>query len=59
MNGAFRGARRSEKYREGDTVAIIPSLDHRQANPFADIVIATGMGHLRNGIVATAACRRR
>lgn len=54
MSAAFRGARRSEKYREGDTVAIIPSLDHRRANPFADIVIATGMGHLRNGIVAAA-----
>lgn len=54
MSAVFRGARQSEKYREGDTVAIIPSLDHRSANPFADIIIATGMGHLRNGIVAAA-----
>lgn len=54
MEAAFRGARRSEKYKEGDTVAIIPFLDHRRANSFADIVIATGLGHMRNGIVAAA-----
>lgn len=54
MSAVFQGARRSTKYREGDTVAIIPVLDHRRANPFADIVIATGLGHLRNGIVAAA-----
>lgn len=54
MSAAFQGARRAKKYREGDTVAIIPTLDHRHANPFADIVIATGLGHLRNGIVAAA-----
>ena len=54
MSAAFRGARQSKKYREGDTVAILPALDHRRANPFADIVIATGLGHMRNGIVAAA-----
>lgn len=54
MTAVFEGAHRAESYREGDTVAIIPTLDHRSANQYADIVIATGLGHLRNGIVAAA-----
>ena len=54
MSAVFQGARKSAAYREGDTVAIIPGLDHRSANEYADIVIATGLGHLRNGIVAAA-----
>ena len=54
MEAVFRGARDSASYREGDTVAIIPGLDCQRANPYADIVIATGLGHLRNGIVAAA-----
>lgn len=54
MTAVFEGARRAKKYREGDTVAIIPTLDHQSANQYADIVIATGLGHLRNGIVAAA-----
>lgn len=54
MSAAFAGARNSKLYREGDTVAIIPSLNHGTANPHSDIVIATGLGHFRNGIVAAA-----
>lgn len=54
MTAVFIGARQSARYKEGDTVAIIPTLDKEQANPYADIVIATGMGHLRNGIVSAA-----
>ncbi len=54
MTATFRGARQSTAYKEGDTVAIIPGLDPREANEYADIVISTGLGHLRNGIVAAA-----
>ena len=54
MEAAFQGARDSAAHREGDTIAILPALDHRAANPYADIVIPTGLGHLRNGIVAAA-----
>lgn len=54
MEAAFRGAHESPKYRDGDTVAILPRLDASRANPYADIAIATDLGHLRNSIVASA-----
>jgi uncharacterized protein (TIGR00725 family) len=54
MEGAFRGAHDAAKYREGDTVAILPTLNPAHACRWADIVIATGLNHLRNGIVANA-----
>ena len=54
MRASFVGARQSQNYREGDTLAIIPTLNRDHANPYADIVLATGMGHLRNGLVAAA-----
>lgn len=52
MCAAFQGAKESEAYREGDTMAILPTMDSRDANQYADIVIPTGLGNLRNGIVA-------
>ena len=52
MEAVFKGARASEKYREGDTVAVIPSFDPHDANDFADIVIPSGINVLRNGVVA-------
>lgn len=54
MEAALRGARQAKSYREGDTIAILPSFDPDQANPYADIVIATGTDVYRNGIVANA-----
>lgn len=52
MDAALRGARESPRYREGDTIAILPSHDSARASVHADIVLPTGLGHLRNGIVA-------
>ncbi|MDO5844055.1 MAG: LOG family protein [Methanocorpusculum sp.] len=54
MKAAFRGAHSSEKYREGDTVAILPGNNPVDANEFADIVIATGLDAARNFIVANS-----
>ena len=54
MAEAMRGARASTHYKEGDTIAILPGDDPDDANPFADIVICTGLGHYRNGIVGRA-----
>ena len=44
MEAAFEGARSSEFYREGDTVAILPMFDRKLASDAADIVIAIGGG---------------
>ena len=54
MEAAFAGARSSEKYQDGDTIAIIPSFDRTMHNEYADIVISTGIDMLRNAIVANA-----
>ncbi len=54
MEAAFRGARSSARHRDGDTVAVLPGLDEDDANPHADIRIPTGLGHLRNGVVAAS-----
>ncbi len=54
MEAAFAGAKSSEKYQDGDTIAIIPSFDRTMHNEYADIVISTGIDMLRNAIVANA-----
>ncbi len=54
MEAAFKGAHASEKYREGDTIAIVPSFDADNVNDYADISIPTGLDILRNAIVADA-----
>ncbi len=54
MEAAFEGARASKNYKEGDTIAIIPSFDRSRHNPHADIVISTGLDMMRNAIVANA-----
>lgn len=54
MEAAFAGAKSSPSYREGDTVAIVPSFDRNTANQYADIVIPTGIDLMRNTIVANA-----
>jgi hypothetical protein len=51
MEAACRGARRAG----GTTVGILPSDDPRDANPWCDIVIPTGLGHARNVVTALSA----
>jgi uncharacterized protein (TIGR00725 family) len=54
MEAACRGAHASAKYREGDTLGFLPGRDPRAANAWVDIPLPTGLGHLRNGLVALA-----
>lgn len=54
MEAVLKGAKASAKYREGDTIAIIPSFDRTAVNEYADIVIPTGLDVMRNAIVANA-----
>ena len=54
MEAALAGAKSAEAYREGDTVALLPSFNVSGANPYADIVIATGTDVYRNAMVANA-----
>jgi uncharacterized protein (TIGR00725 family) len=50
MAAAHRGARAAE----GTTIAILPGEDRSAANPWAEHVIVTGIGHARNLAVAAS-----
>ena len=54
METACRGAKSSSKYQPGDTIAVHPGHDPRDANPFVDVAIASGLDHGRNSVVAHA-----
>ena len=54
MEAVCRGARSSDKYRDGDIIALVPSYDATEVNEFADIVIPTGLDVMRNAMVANA-----
>lgn len=54
MKEAMRGAHDAKNYKEGDTLAIVPSFDTETANEYADIVVPTGIDLMRNTIVANA-----
>jgi uncharacterized protein (TIGR00725 family) len=50
MAAAHRGA----KAAGGTTIAILPGERHEEANPWADHVVVTGIGHARNLAVAAS-----
>lgn len=54
MEAVMAGARASEHYHEGDTIALVPSFDTETANKYADVVIPTGLDVMRNALVANA-----
>ena len=54
MQAAFMGAKSSKNYKDGDTIALIPSFDANVSNEYADIIIPTGLDIMRNAIVADA-----
>lgn len=54
MQEASFGAKTSLDWTDGDIVGVIPGSDPALANPYVDVVISTGMDHMRNSIVAHA-----
>jgi hypothetical protein len=52
LGGVMEAACRGAKTGRGITVGILPGSDPRSANPHVDIVVPTGLGRHRNGIVA-------
>jgi len=54
MEAASRGAARSAAHAPGSVIAILPGDDPVAANAHVDLAIATGLGHLRNALVARA-----
>lgn len=51
MEAASRGAKEGG----GTTLGILPGMDRSDANPYVDVGLPTGLGELRNGLVARAA----
>lgn len=52
--GVMEAVCRGAKTEGGVTVGILPGADPREANPFVDIPIPTGMGNTRNALVVRA-----
>lgn len=51
LGGVMEAACRGAKSAGGTTVGILPGNDPRDANPYVDIPICTGMGYARNVVV--------
>jgi uncharacterized protein (TIGR00725 family) len=54
MESACRGAKSSSRYAQGDTIGVLPGHDPAEANAHVDIVIPSGLDHVRNSVVAHA-----
>jgi hypothetical protein len=52
--GVMEAASRGASEAGGVTVGLLPDPDRAHANPFLTVSIPTGMGELRNGLVARA-----
>jgi uncharacterized protein (TIGR00725 family) len=51
LKGVMEASARGAKAGGGWVVGILPGKSTREANPFTDLAIATGLGYLRNALV--------
>ncbi|MGO8873096.1 MAG: TIGR00725 family protein [Acidimicrobiales bacterium] len=55
LGGVMAAACRGAKSAGGLTVGLLPGRDPSAANPWVDVVVATGLGEVRNSLVVGAA----
>ncbi len=55
LGGVMEAACRGAKKAGGTTIGLLPSGHHRDANTHVDIAIPTGMGEMRNALIARTA----
>lgn len=55
MAAATRGAKRSIRAGDSDTIGVLPTLDASEANRWVDIVVPTGMNFARNVVLVAMA----
>lgn len=55
LGGVMTAACKGAKGAGGTTVGVLPGPDRSAANPFVDVVVATGLGEARNTVVVRAA----
>jgi len=51
LGGVMQAASQGAREGHATTVGILPGSELNLANPFVDVVIATGIGELRNGLI--------
>lgn len=51
LGGVMEAACKGAKSAGGRTIGILPGVNQREANPYVDIPIVTGLGEARNSIV--------
>ncbi|MBN3039065.1 MAG: TIGR00725 family protein [Candidatus Omnitrophica bacterium] len=51
LTGVMEAACKGAKSAQGKTIGILPGHDKREANPYVDIPIVTGLGYMRNNLV--------
>jgi hypothetical protein len=54
-HGVMQSVCEGSKRVGGTSIALLPDDDSAHANPFVDIVLATGIGEARNALIARAA----
>jgi uncharacterized protein (TIGR00725 family) len=54
LGGVMEAAHRGAQEAGGLTIAVLPGTMRKSANPYAEVVLTTGMGDARNVIVATS-----
>jgi uncharacterized protein (TIGR00725 family) len=54
LGGVMEAACQGAKEMGGITIGLLPTSNKRDANPYVDIVIPTGLGHARNVLVVHA-----
>jgi uncharacterized protein (TIGR00725 family) len=55
LGGVMEAACRGAKDAGATTLGILPGLDRKEANPYVDVAVPTGMGEARNALVVRAA----
>jgi uncharacterized protein (TIGR00725 family) len=55
LGGVMEAACRGASQAGGTTVGLLPGLDRRDANPYVDVAIPTGLGEARNALVVRTA----
>ena len=53
--GVMEGVSRGAASEGGTVVGILPGFERSEANPYVTVSIPTGMGELRNGLIARSA----
>jgi hypothetical protein len=55
LGGVMEAAARGAKHEGGVTLGLLPGSRRADGNPYLDCVVATGLGHFRNFIIAHTA----